>query len=126
MSHRKYLSRLALAALAAAALAAPAATAMPADPIVMETLPPPSTQDDRRSENAADPSPPPVAHPRAIPPTWPENPEPIGRSQPQSAVDGGDGGGTDVPVVLIAIGGALVLAGGTAYAVTRQRTRAAH
>jgi hypothetical protein len=134
MSHRKTLSRLTIASLAAAALAAPAASAMPTDPtgprdasIRPSTAKQDSVQQDRRGEAAAERSSPTVPRQLPGPPTWPTHPQPIDQA-PAKVVDGDGGGGDDVPVLAIVIGGALVLAGGTAVtAVTvRHRARAAH
>jgi hypothetical protein len=132
MSHRKTLSRLTLASLVAAALAAPAASAMPTDPtgardaiIRPGSAKPDSVQQDRRGEAAAERSSPTVPRQLPGPPTWPmHHPEPIDRA-PANVVDGGGGGGDEVPVLAIVIGGALVLAGGTA-ATVRHRARVAH
>jgi hypothetical protein len=139
MSHRKTLSRLTIASLVAAGIAAPAATAIPAGPPVgtvkdhwqahMPTTAtkPETTHQERRGEAAVDQSQPRVRHPRLVgPPTWPENPEPIGRAETQSA--GGDGGvgDDDVPVLALVIGGALVLGGGMAVTAVRLRARTAH
>jgi hypothetical protein len=133
MSHRKILSRLTLASLVAAALAAPAATALPTDPtgardasIHPSTTKPDSVAPDRRGEAAAERSSPTVPRQLPGPPTWPTHPQSIDAA-PAQVVDGDGGGGDDVPVLAIIIGGALVFAGGTAVtAVTvRHRARAA-
>jgi hypothetical protein len=140
MSHRKTLSRLTLASLVAAGLAAPMATAMPTDPGTAAVTDPrqadmhastvtksKTPKQDLRTEAAADPSRPPVGHPRlAGPPTWPENPQPIGRAQAQLAGSGGGGSSDDVPVELLIVGGALVLGGGMAATAVRLRARTAH
>jgi hypothetical protein len=131
MSHRKTLSRLTLASLVAAALAAPAASAMPTDPtgprdaiVRPGTAKQDSAQQDRRGEAAAERSSPTVPRQLPGPPTWPMHPQPIDRA-PANVVDGDGGGGDGVPVLAIIIGGALVLAGGTAVTV-RHRARVAH
>jgi hypothetical protein len=134
MSPRKTLSRLTIASRAAAALAAPAASAMPTDPtgprdavIRPSTANQDSVQQDRRGEAAAERSSPTVPRQLPGPPTWPMHPQPIDHA-PAKVVDGDGGGGDDVPVLAIVIGGALVLAGGTAVtAVTvRHRARVEH
>jgi hypothetical protein len=135
MSHRKTLSRLTLASLVAAALAAPAATAMPTDPtgaaqdefIHSSTTKPDSVAPDRRGEAAAERSSPIVPRQLPGPPTWPTHPQSIDPA-PAKVADGDGGGGDDVPVLAIILGGALVVAGGTAAtAVTlRHRARVAH
>jgi hypothetical protein len=129
MSYRRTLSCLIVAILAAAALAVPTAMAMPDDPTgpADASQAAASAQQDKRGEAAAERSQTP-ANPRSLPgpPTWPEHPTPINRA-PAPAVSDGDGGGSDdFPVVLLVIGGALVLCGGTAAAVMRLRTRHAH
>ncbi len=142
MAARITLPRLTLAALAAAALAAPAATAMPAEGIKMDmhastvTKPEPAAKD-LRGEAAADPSPTPdvrtqtlPAYPRAIPPrvappTWPANPRAIPPSAPTETAPIGDGGGSDVPVLVLLLGGAVVLAGGAIVTTHRMRERTA-
>ena len=114
MSHRKTLSRLTVASLAAAALAAPAATAKPIDPTGA------SAADMHRGTETA----PPVRHPRALaPPTWPEDSLPVNRA-PAQTVDAGGGG--DDAVLALVIGGALVLAGGSALTAVRHRAHTAH
>jgi hypothetical protein len=111
MSYRRSLSCLAAAMLLAAAFAVPTAVAMPTDP----TGP--------AQDKAAAPTP----HPRAVPPTWPENPAPINRAPAQPVSTGDDGGSDDFPVVLVAvIGGVLVLCGGLAVTAMRVRARHAH
>jgi hypothetical protein len=129
MSYRRTLSCLTVAMLVAAAFVVPTAMAMPIDPTggADALEPAPSAQQDQRGEAAVERSRPP-ASPRALPgpPTWPEHPTPINRA-PAPAVSDGDGGGSDdFPVVLLVIGGALVLCGGTAAVVMRVRTRHAH
>jgi hypothetical protein len=128
MSYRRMLSGLTVAMLAAAALAVPTAMAMPTDPTgpANDSQTTPSAQQERRGEAAAERSRPPVSHPRAIPPTWPEHPTPINRA-PAESVSSGDGGASDdFPVVLLVIGGALVLCGGMAVTAMRLRARHAH
>jgi hypothetical protein len=74
-----------------------------------------------------DQSRPPVRHSRVVgPPTWPENPQPIGRAETQSAGSDGGVGDDDVPVLALVIGGALVLGGGMAVTAVRVRARTAH
>ena len=139
MSHRITLSRLLIASLAAAALGAPAATAMPTDAAgtVQDprqadmhastvTKPKPAIQD-LRTEAAADSSRAPVQHPRLVgPPTWPAHAQPIAAQAP-SVDGGGNGGGDDAPVWLIAvIGGTLALGSGMAVTSLRIRARIAH
>jgi hypothetical protein len=113
MSPSMTLPRLALAALAATAIAAPAAQAKPIDP----TGPAPAVivPQDRH-------------HPRVpATPEWPVDSHVLGRSQAQLAGADGDEGGTDVPAVLVIIGGTLVAGGGmAAVAATRRRPRPAH
>jgi hypothetical protein len=139
MSHRKTLSRLTIASLAAVGIAAPAATAMPAGPPVgtvkdhwqahmpSTTTKPETTHQELRGEAAVDQSRPPVRNPRLVgPPTWPVDPQPIGRAETQSAGGDGGGGDDDVPVLALVIGGALVLGGGMAVTAVRLRARTAH
>jgi hypothetical protein len=129
MSARKTVPRLTLAALAAAALAAPAAAAMQAEGFKMDmhastvTTPEPAAQD-RRGEAAADSSP----APRVRPQTWPAYPRAIPPSVPTEAapVGDGNGGGSDVPVLVLLLGGAVALAGGAVVLTRRTRERTAH
>jgi hypothetical protein len=128
MSHRRMLSCLTVAMLLAAAFAVPSAMARPIDPTgpANDSQATPAGKQDQRGEAAAERSRPPVSHPRAIPPTWPEHPAPINRA-PAEFVSNGDGGGSDdFPVVLLVIGGALVLCGGMAVTAMRIRARHAH
>jgi hypothetical protein len=57
------------------------------------------------------------------PPTWPAYPTPIPQPDAAPVADGGDGGGIDAPVALIAIAGTLALAGGMAVVAFRRRAR---
>jgi hypothetical protein len=139
MSHRTTLPRLLIASLAAAALAAPAATAMPtgaagtpkdarqADMHASTVTAPKPAIQDLRTEAAADQSRPLVRSPHLVgPPTWPAHPQPIAAQAP-SVDGGGNGGGDDAPVWLIAvIGGTLAIGGGMAVTSLRIRARTAH
>ncbi len=129
MSHRKTLSRVTVASLAAVALAAPAATAMPVDPAgtrQADVSVNPVTKESvhQRGEPAVERSRLSVPNPRSVPPWWAEW---AGHhAGAQTAGGSVDDGGDDVPVALLVIGGALVLAGGTAaVAAFRPRTRTA-
>jgi hypothetical protein len=69
----------------------------------------------------------PAATAKPIDPTGPRpagmHPLPINRA-PAQTVDAG--GGDDAPALALVIGGALVLAGGTALTAVRHRVRTAH
>jgi hypothetical protein len=128
MSYRSMLSCLTVVALLAAAFAVPSAMARPSDPTgpANDSQAAPAEKQGQRSGPGTERSRPPVSHPRAIPPTWPEHPTPINRA-PAESVSSGDGGGSDdFPVVLLVIGGALVLCGGMAMTAMRLRARHAH
>jgi hypothetical protein len=67
----------------------------------------------------------PVRSPRLQPPpTWPENPAPLPRPVPVPVAVSGDTN-DDVPVVWLALAGAVALAGGMALVATRHRGRTA-
>jgi hypothetical protein len=82
---------------------------------------------DLRTEAVADQSRPLVRSAHLVgPPTWPAHPQPIAAQAP-SVDGGGNGGGDDVPVLLIAvIGGTLAIGAGMAATSLRIRARTAH
>jgi len=139
MSHRKTLSRLALAALAAGALTAPAAVAAPIMKSGGPAIPAYVSQDlrspdakgapidayvaqDLRSPDAADPPVVKSAGPFPGPPTYPTYHAPIANPGPAAVAGNADADGTDllVPGLVLAAAGSL-LAGG--LVVVRMRVR---
>jgi hypothetical protein len=148
MQHRKRMSSLAIVPLLAAAIAAPAATAQPIDMHGSTVQKPAAAQQDLRSEAATGASSPVsrqnqdpgqdlrseasadtsrAPRPAAGVPTWPASPKPITPVSQQPVADvGGDGGGIDWPVSLLAIAGALLLAGSLGVAGKRYRTNHGH
>ena len=140
MSHRKTLSRLAVASIAAASFAAPAASAKTMD-MHASTVhkPAPVTQDlrgeaaataavkpakqDLRGEAASAPSiSPQTRTPLPGPPTWPAYPTPLPAPEPKVVADGNDGG-VQAPEAIIAIVGTLALGAGMTAVVLRHRPR---
>jgi hypothetical protein len=70
----------------------------------------------------------PINHPSFPgPPAFPENPTPLPpRAVPVTGVGGGDGGGVDLPVVLLIIAGTLAIGSGIVVAANRGHTRTAY
>jgi hypothetical protein len=142
VKHRKSLSSLAAVPLLVAAIAAPAAVGQPID-MHSSTVHKPAAQQDLRMEGSKDTSRAPVAKqdlrmegskdtsrapelPAGVP-TWPVNPRPLTPVAQQPAADGiGDGDGIDWPVSILAIGGALLLAGSLGIAGVRYRASHTH
>jgi hypothetical protein len=116
MSNSRMLSRLVLAALVAVLIAAPASSAMQAGPHGDAAM-----MLDARGEAAASGGGTGAAAGTALP----SRPTPL----PPRAVsipDGDVGGGVDLPVVLLLIGGALAVCGAMAVGADRLQTRTAH